>query len=498
MRAPRSVAEHYGIGRAVALDTLRRLVQTGRVAEGDLLPVECGGRGGEFCDVEVLRTLRRRSLAALRHEVEPVEPRQYARFLPTWQGVGERMRGREGMLRVVEQLSGVVLPASALETLVLPARIDEPVAPLLDDLMASGEVVWAGHGRLPGDDAWVSLHLADGATTTLPIPDTDDLTDQEHAVLAALDGGGAWFFRDIADRLARARVEASADPLTDEDLADALWSLTHRGLVTGDTFAPVRGLLAGGRPAHRTTPRATARSRYGGRPRLGRAALPSRTGPPRVAGRWSLLPAAETEPTARVHAAAEGLLDRHGIVTRGAVVAEEVTGGFAVVHRVLGAAEEAGQVRRGYFVEGLGASQFAVPGAVDEVRSSRDREGAVVLAATDPANPWGAALRWPERDSGHQPGRKAGALVVAVDGRLVLYVERGGRTLLTWGEDPEVLRAAATGLADAVRRGALGRLTVQKADGAPVLGSTDPLATALTAAGFTMTPRGLRLRPSGR
>ncbi|WP_277452034.1 ATP-dependent helicase [Janibacter sp. DB-40] len=502
--AATDLAEHYGIGRAVAVDALRRLVQTGRLAEGDLLPVECGGRGGEFCDAEVLRTLRRRSLAALRHEVEPVEPRQYARFLPAWQGVGRRMRGRDGVLRAVEQLSGVQLPASALETLVLPARIDEPVAPLLDDLMASGQVLWAGHGRLPGDDAWVSLHLTDGVQATLPVPATDDLTELERAVHAALGGGGAYFFRDVADAVAQARIdhdgEERPEPASDDELADALWSLAHRGLVTGDTLAPVRGLLAGGRSAHRTPRRATSRSRYGGRPRLGRAAVPQRTGPPRVAGRWSLLPAAETDPTIRVHAAAEGLLDRHGVVTRGAVVAEEVTGGFAAIHRVLGVAEEAGQVRRGYFVEGLGASQFALPGAVDEVRSARAGEDAVVLAATDPASPWGAALRWPERAadrSGHQPGRKAGALVVAVDGELVLYVERGGRTLLTWGEDAEVLRTAARGLAEAVRRGALGRLTVQKADGAPVLGSTDPLALALTDAGFTMTPRGLRLRPTG-
>ena len=320
-------------------------------------------------------------------------------------------------------------------------------------------------------------------------------------MLAALEGGGAHFFRDIADLVARARAEGAAggEPVTDDELAEALWSLAHRGVVTGDTLAPVRGLLSGGRSAHRAPRRASARGRYGGRPRLGRAGMPSRTGPPRVAGRWSLLPSAETDATVRVHAAAEGLLDRHGVVTRGAVVAEEVTGGFAAIHRVLGAAEEAGQVRRGYFVEGLGASQFAVPGAVDEVRSARGSEEPVVLAATDPASPWGAALPWPPRGedrSGHQPGRKAGALVVAVDGQLVLYVERGGRTLLTWGEDTRALGTAARGLAEAVRRGALGRLTVQKADGAPVLGSDDPLTTALTDAGFTMTPRGLRLRPS--
>ncbi|MGE9781277.1 ATP-dependent helicase [Janibacter sp. G368] len=496
--AATDLAAHYGIGRAVATDALRRLVQTGRLVEGDLLPLECGGRGGEFCDAEVLRTLRRRSLAALRHEVEPVEPRQYARFLPGWQGVGRRMRGRDGVLRAVEQLSGVPLPASALESLVLPARVDDAIAPILDDLMATGEVLWAAHGSLPGDDAWVSLHLADGAATTLPVPDAAGLGEIETRVRQALAGGGAYFFRDLADALARERTEGE-ERIDDEELADVLWSLAHRGLVTGDTLAPVRGLLAGGRTAHKPQHRPAPRSRYGGRPRLGRPTAPQRSGPPRAAGRWSALPAAETDPTLRIHAAAEGLLDRHGVVTRGAVVAEEVEGGFAAIHRVLGVAEEAGQVRRGYFIEGLGASQFAVPGAVDEVRSATSPDGAVVLAATDPANPWGAALRWPERAAGgHQPGRKAGALVVAVDGQLVLYVERGGRTLLSWESDEEVLAEAARGLADAVHRGALGLLTVQRADGAAVLGSEEPLALALTGAGFTMTPRGLRLRPGGR
>ncbi|MHA7126483.1 ATP-dependent helicase [Janibacter indicus] len=496
--ASADLAAHYGLGRAVATDALRRLVQTGRLVEGDLLPVECGGRGGEFCDAEVLRVLRRRSLAALRHEVEPVEPRQYARFLPGWQGVGRRMRGRDGVLRAVEQLSGVAVPASALESLVLPARVDDAIAPVLDDLMATGEVLWAGHGSLPGDDAWISLHLADGAATTLPIPDTADLGAIESRVHEALARGGAYFFRDLADALARERTEGE-ERVDDEELADVLWSLAHRGLVTGDTLAPVRGLLAGGRTAHKPQRRPATRGRYGGRPRLGRPTVPQRSGPPRAAGRWSALPVAESDPTLRIHAAAEGLLDRHGVVTRGAVVAEEVEGGFAAIHRVLGAAEEAGQVRRGYFIEGLGASQFAVPGAVDEVRSAAAPDGAVVLAATDPANPWGAALRWPDRDAGgHQPGRKAGALVVAVDGRLVLYVERGGRTLLSWPSDDETLEAAARGLADAVQRGALGRLTVQRADGAAVLGSQEPLARALTGAGFTMTPRGLRLRPGGR
>jgi ATP-dependent Lhr-like helicase len=234
-----------------------------------------------------------------------------------------------------------------------------------------------------------------------------------------------------------------------------------------------------------------------------------------MAGRWSRLPARSTDPTRRTHALAEALLDRHGVVTKGAVMAERIAGGFAGVYPVLKAFEEAGRVRRGYFVEGLGAAQFAAPGAVDRMRAlakprdeepmwtvpvpggwdaqrrRRDEARAVVLAATDPANPFGAALDWP-RLEGHKPGRKAGALVVLVDGQLVLYVERGGKTLLSFTEDESLVGPAADALALAVRDGALGKLTVEKADGAPAL--TSPLGAALEAAGFHPTPRGLRLR----
>jgi ATP-dependent Lhr-like helicase len=238
--------------------------------------------------------------------------------------------------------------------------------------------------------------------------------------------------------------------------------------------------------------------------------LPSRSGPPTVSGRWSLLPAGEPDRTRRLHALAGALLDRHGILIRGAVAVERVTGGFGALYPVLRAMEEAGQCRRGYFVEGLGAAQFALPGAVDRMRAMADPAPAatlapaepapagsvVVLAAADPGNAYGAALPWPARPDetpgGHRPGRKAGALVVLADGQLVLYVERGGKTLLSWTSDPALLDPAAAALADAVREGALGRLTVERADGAGVYDS--PLARALETAGFRPTPRGLRLR----
>lgn len=231
--------------------------------------------------------------------------------------------------------------------------------------------------------------------------------------------------------------------------------------------------------------------------------MPSRTGPPAVAGRWALLPELDLDPTRRAHATAEALLERHGIVTRGAVAAEHVRGGFAGVYKVLSAFEETGRCRRGYFISGLGAAQFGTAGAVDRLRTYVElppgtKPLAVALAATDPANPYGAALTWPERngeESGHRPGRKAGAMVVLVDGNLALYVERGGRTLLTFTHSVDHLGPACSALAGAVQRGALGRLTVEKVDGSPLLGDAgSPLRQALADAGFVTTPRGLRIR----
>ncbi len=519
---PAEVARTYGLGSAVAATALARLVSSGRVVEGELLPT--GGGGTEYCDAEVLRMLRRRSLAALRAEVEPVTPVELSRFVQGWQGVGARLRGRDGLVRVVEQLSGSVLPASAVESLVLPARVADYTPSLLDELMSTGEVLWCGHGSLPGDDGWISLHLADSAHVTLPGPDPERVPDDAGiAALDALAGGGAHFFRTLSDHV------GSTD---DEAFATTLWDLVWSGRVTGDTFAPVRGLLAGGRSAHRRANPGPRRTRYAGRrgPLGGlgaappRPSMPSRGGPPRVTGRWSLLPPVDLDPTVRAYATAELLLDRHGILTRGATAAEDVPGGFAAVYRVLSRAEEAGRVRRGYFVEGLGASQFGTTGAVDRLRGGtrgggganpdrrRDEPTVVVLAASDPANPYGAALPWPDRavdpalsaSAGgeeppdkrrrHQPGRKAGAVVVLVDGELVLFVERGGKTLLTSSDDPELLRSAATALADAVRGGSLGRITVEKADGGQLLGSAHPVVAALEDAGFHLTPRGLRMR----
>ena len=224
---------------------------------------------------------------------------------------------------------------------------------------------------------------------------------------------------------------------------------------------------------------------------------------PRSPGRWAILPTPDDDPTRRAHATAERLLDRHGVVIRGAVVSERTPGGFAAAYKVLSAFEETGRCRRGYFVDGLGAAQFGTAGAIDRLRTfsetdPNDKPAARCLAATDPANPYGAALPWPDSGGGHRPGRKAGALVVLVDGELTIYVERGGKTLLTWSEDAERLGPAAEALAEAARRGSLGRMTVESADGTQLLGSgSTPVRGALQGAGFLVTPRGLRLRRSG-
>ncbi|MDM7856149.1 ATP-dependent helicase [Cellulomonas alba] len=519
------VAARFGWGVAIAADALRRLESAGVVVQGRLRPDVLGGTGDEFCDAEVLRTLRRRSLAALRAEVEPVPPRALGVFLPRWQGVGA-LRGVDGLARAIEQLAGAVVPASALESHVLPARVVDYTPAMLDELTAAGEVTWAGHGSLPGHDGLVSLHPTSVADLTLAAVDPDDErvgTPLHRAVLGALDGGGAWFVGPLTDRV-RAHLSAAApddvaEQATTADVTRAVWDLVWAGRVTNDGLAPLRAWLGSGSTAHPTrspTPRGRALPpRLGVRAAMRAAGAASRAAslPPESGGRWSLLTEREKDPTLRAHALAAQLLDRHGVLTRAVAPAEGVGARFADVYRVLAALEQSGQVRRGYFVEGLGGSQFAQTGAVDRLRADaqtldRDSAGAaaagplaVVLAATDPANPYGAALPWPAADAtgqatGHRPGRKAGALVVIVDGGLALYLERGGRTALTFTADQAELDLAARALAATVRGRALGRLTVTRIDGEEVLADgalRGPLGRALVDAGFTPTPRGLRL-----
>ncbi len=468
-------AARFGLGTAVVTDTLRRLAADRRVVDGEFRP---GASGTEWCSVEVLRRLRSRSLAALRSEVEPVEQSALGRFLPSWQHVGGTLRGVDGVAQVIDQLAGVSLPASTWESLVLPARIPHYSQAWLDELTVSGEVIWSGNGVLPGNDGWVSLHLAGSAPLTLAEPSGDETTELQRDVLAALAGGGAFFFRQLG---------AAIGSTDDASLNAALWELVWAGLITNDTFSPLRAQLGGPAKASRT-PRT--------RSYRGRSLAVAQGGPPTGGGRWSLLPLAEGDTTVRAKAMAELLLERHGVVTRGAVVSEGIRGGFALAYKVLSGFEETGRARRGYFVDGLGAAQFATGATVDRLRNyvvdseQEPKLAAVTLAATDPANPYGAALGWPAVE-GHRPGRKAGSLVVLVDGALALYIERGGKTVLTFGSSPEVLAVAAVSLATTVRE-RIGRMRVERVDGEFSIGT--PLGLALAEAGFSPTPQGLRLR----
>ncbi|WP_098457156.1 DEAD/DEAH box helicase [Flavimobilis soli] len=534
------VGTRLGLPPAVVDDTLARLSAAGHLVSGRLLPEALGGTGFEHCHRDVMRVLRRRSLAALRAEVEPVPPRTLGVFLPRWQRVGA-LRGRAGLLSAIEQLVGAPVPASDLESHILPARVVDYEPSMLDELTTSGEVLWCGHSSLPGSsrtagNGLVSLHLADTAHLTLPwtaVQDADDPSvpgadgtsgDEETAaarrverlVLAALDGAGAFFLDRLVDRVRDAGEGTELPVDLTAAVRDALWELVWAGRVTNDSLGPVRELLG---PSRTRTPSRSRTARPVRRGRTGLAALAAASragsvGPLHGGGRWSLLPQPEQDPTVRAHALATVLLERHGVVTRALAAAEQVSSAqIGGAFRVLGALESQGEARRGYFVEHLGGTQFAVPGAVDTLRQdSRDLERAAergvpepsaratfVLAATDPANPYGAALPWPAPREGvsHRPGRKAGAVVVIVDGDLVWFVERGGRTALSFSADGDLLAAGAAALAGAVRDGRLGRISLSRVDSHDVFGASGPALDALVGAGFAVTPRGLRVAAGG-
>ncbi|BBY28552.1 ATP-dependent helicase [Mycolicibacterium sediminis] len=488
-RGPFTTAEaaaRFGLGLRVTADVLGRMAVDGKLVKGEYTdPI-----GEQWCDSDVLKILRRRSLAVLRAQVEPVSTAAYARFLPAWQQVGStRNSGVDGLAGVIDQLSGVPIPASAIEPLVFGPRVRDYQPAMLDELLATGEVTWSGAGPIAGSDGWIAFHTADSAPLSLAAPAEIDFTDTHREIMATLGNGGAYFFRQLG--------------AADDAVKKALWELVWAGWVTGDTFAPVRAVLSGG---SRRRGGGAHRQKQQRAPRLSRysvAHAQTRTTDTTVAGRWSALPAAEPDSTIRTHFQADLLLSRYGVLTKGS--AEGVPGGFAMLYKVLSAFEEAGRCQRGYFVESLGGAQFAVASTVDRLRTYLDdvdsgtrAYDAVVLAAADPANPYGAALPWPA-DGTHRPGRKAGALVVLVDGELVWFLERGGRTLLSYSEDTEALTAAATALVGLVGSGRLQALLVEKVNGMPVLDSTnDPalalVGDALVAAGFARTPRGLRLR----
>ncbi|MEO8744863.1 MAG: DEAD/DEAH box helicase [Candidatus Dormiibacterota bacterium] len=429
-------------------------------ARGDVLAGEFrrAKQGREYCHPEVLRLLRRRSLAALRHEVESVGPEAVARFLPAWHGLGARATGIDRLLEVVFQLQGAALPATVIERDVIASRIGGYNPRLLDELVSMGEVVWVGRGSLGATDGRVALYLRGDAPRLIPGAIETPTGELHNRLRDHLGSRGASFFRDLYNACGGGDEDA---------ILDALWDLVWSGEVTNDTFAPLR--LLG--PVTRRPAR---------RPRLPRLTQP------RASGRWSLvadLVGEGASPTERLHSEAGVLLQRYGVLTREAVVAESWPGGFASLYPVLRAMEESGRIRRGYFVEGLGGSQFALPGAVDRLRAMRDSGGGIVaLAATDPANPYGTVLTWPRSDG--RMGRAAGAYCVLDDGDLKVYLERGGRSLLTNGEVKLEHLKALIGMAVLA-----GKVEVQRVDGTPVMDSA--LNTLLRESGFASTHRGL-------
>jgi ATP-dependent Lhr-like helicase len=469
-------AARFGLPIAPVRTALERLAEEDRVVEGEFLP---GGRTREWCDKGVLKALKRRSLAKLRKEIEPVEPAAFARFLLEWQSVARPRAGLDALLTVVEQLQGMPIPASVLETEVLPARISGYKPADLDLLCATGEILWRGVAAVGPHDGRIALYLPD-RYRLLAQPRARAEGRPVNAIRDLLERRGALFFSDLA-------AETGAFPRA---LLDALWDLVWAGEVTNDTLASLRAFVRG--PAARTDRRQFR----------GRSFRSRRSGPPGSEGRWSLLPSREagsllaTE-TERRAALTISLLERYGVLTREAVHAEEIAGGFSAVYPVAKAMEEAGRARRGYFVAGLGAAQFALPGADDRLRSlreppPREESRTVVLAATDPASPYGAAVPWPERE-GARPQRAAGAQVILNDGRLVAWISRAERNLLTFlpGSEPErseTTTAVASALAGLVESGRRRVFLVAKVDGEDP--AVSPLAPFLSQAGFLAGSRG--------
>mgnify|MGYP000205072162 CR=1 FL=1 len=476
------VARRLGMGMDPVRMALMVLLERGRLLEGEMLP---GGSGLEFCDNEVLRILKRRSLSKWFADVEPVQPDTYARFLLEWQGVMEPRRGVQALLATVEQLQGTPMFVTTLENEILPARIEGYRMGDLDALCASGEIVWRGVERAADGVGKIALYLS-AAYPYLAQPPACAAGAMAAKVRDVLERRGAVFFHDLL------RETGGFAP----EVVSALWELIWAGEVTNDTLAPLRSLGAEQRQDKR-------------RPQRGRRMAPRRSILPGTEGRFSLLPKrferGPTETDKRA-ALARSLLDRHGVLAREAVLAENISGGFSAVYDVLRAMEDAGKVRRGYFIAGLGAAQFALPGADDRLRALRDASDkgrVVVLSALDPASPWGAALRFPGDEHGEnsrggpRPKRALGARIVLRDGRLLAWLGRTEKHLLTFvqtngaaGDDEK--REIAAALARLVDEGRTRVVVIATIDGVPAARS--PLSAALREIGFVETVHGYAKR----
>jgi ATP-dependent helicase Lhr and Lhr-like helicase len=491
----REVKDRFGLDTKAVESALNALLLDSRIVEGGFRP---GGVYREWCDVEVLRSIRRKSLAKLRREVEPIEQQTFARLATHWQGVLQRRRGLDALLDTIEHLQGAPLAASLLETSILPARLAKYSPDNLDTLIAAGEVVWCGLDSLGEHDGRISLFLADKLRTLLPArvdpPAESPLTPKETALLEQLARSGAAFFAQLHD--------AIGGGYPGETL-DALWSLVWRGLVTNDTFHALRAYVA--RPASSRQPK-----RQHNLP----AFRSRRTTPPSAQGRWSLLPVAEGSSTEWSHAIASQLLQRYGVLTRESASTENLPGGFSAVYDVLKAMEESGKIRRGYFVAGLGATQFALPAAADLLRSLRngppqEKPEMVMLAATDPANLYGSVLRWPSSgeeavsDAPRMLTRSVGANVLLRNGEMVAYLRRNHPAVQVFlpadepdrsivGRDLSVFLATLAQQEMERREDHRGGMLISTINGQPA--AHHFMASFLQEAGFHLAPLGLNIR----
>ncbi len=475
-------AARYGLGRSTADAILKELAASGRLLEGEFRP---GGSGREWCDPEVLQSVRRRSLAKLRKQVEPVEPAVFGRLVTSWQGVVRPRLGLDALLDAIENLQGAPLPASIFESEILAARVQGYNPADLDALTAAGEVTWAGLEPLGDRDGRLALYLTDHLSRLKRAAAVHELSPREHAMLDHLATHGASFFAPLH--------EAAGGGYPGETV-DALWDLVWKGILTNDTFHALRAFT---RPPEKRQRKPAGRRSFRSR----------RVSPPSAEGRWSLVPpAGQVSPTEWSTATAQQLLARYGVLTREVAGAEGISGGFSAVYDVLKAMEDAGRIRRGYFVSGVGATQFALPAALELMRSFSDppeEPEAVVLAATDPANPYGTMLKWPaaadaDSTAGRGPTRTVGSQVVLVNGAFAAYIPRGARqiTVVLPEDEPArsmVARALAARLARFARveEGQPG-LLVGEINGVPA--PDHPFASFLIDAGFSPGAMGFQMR----
>ncbi|HEM7970026.1 TPA: ATP-dependent helicase [Citrobacter farmeri] len=513
------IAQTFGLGVAVADDFLRQLRD-----EGVLIQLRAGtasiaddARASTWVNEDVFHRLRIRSLHAAREATRPVPATSYVRLLLERQGLissadgsparlpassGGMLEGSDGVTRVIEQLAGVGLSASLWESQIFPARVRDYSPDMLDELLATGEVIWSGQKKLGDDDGQVLLHLRDYLAETLSPPsgDSETLSDLQRAILDVLSGGGAWFAPQL-NAMIQARTQSSGNDewITPATLHEALWGLVWQGYITTDIWAPLRGLSrtvsASRQPSRRSPRMRRGRPTYAS-PRPTSVAVPVSYPPPALTGRWSLLPGERLNDTERMLAWTENMLDRYGVIGRQAVITENVPGGFPALQTLCRSMEDSGRILRGRFVEGMGGAQFAERHTIDRLRdltSSNTENQAftpVALSANDPANPWGTLLPWPTHPSSLVPARRNGAFVVISAGQLRLYLAQGGKKMMVWSENEEIPSPEIfSALAGALRREPRLRFTLTEVNDKPVRQTT--LFTLLREVGFSSSPQGL-------